>query len=72
MDDGKLSSYFESIFRRYWSKTKKQDLVSDELAVEIKSLAIEAFKEFYQRNKQLPANVIVYRDGVGEGQLQVI
>ena len=72
MDHGSLSFDFESVLRRYWSKTKKQDLVSDELTVEIKSLAIEAFKEFHRQNNQMPAKVIVYRDGVGEGQLQVI
>ena len=55
----------------YWSRSHIQEYASEEMTVDVRNLAIEALKEFFKRNQVLPDKVIVYRDGVGEGQLQV-
>ena len=52
-------------FNRFFSKTKIQD---DEIATSIQSVFFEAFEKFFSTNKIYPKRVIVYRDGVGEGQ----
>lgn len=38
----------------------------------ISGLLSEALKLWYERNSLLPYSIIVYRDGVGDGQLQAL
>ena len=33
------------------------------------TLFVDALKKFHERNNRIPDTVIVYRDGVGDGQL---
>lgn len=40
----------------------------DEIATSIQSVFFEAFEKFNSINKIYPKRVVVYRDGVGEGQ----
>ena len=36
------------------------------------SMMVERLKAFQAKNKRLPARVLVYRDGVSEGQFQIV
>jgi hypothetical protein len=56
---------------RYFSKAVKQRTVSDELSQAINPLMASALHHFKAVNGHLPEYIFVYRDGVGEGQLQV-
>ncbi|KAG8178643.1 hypothetical protein JTE90_010554 [Oedothorax gibbosus] len=56
---------------RWFSKTKIQNQgqeVADCLAV----LFLEAIRKYFQVNHKLPDRIIMYRDGVGDGQMEMI
>ena len=36
------------------------------------NMMVERLKAFYTKNKSLPSRVLVYRDGVSEGQFQIV
>ena len=36
------------------------------------SLYVAALKKFHEVNKTLPKKIVIYRDGVGDGQLQAV
>jgi aubergine-like protein len=57
-------------FSKYYSRISIQD-PKDELLKNITSLVKDAILEFYNQNgkKFFPELIIIYRDGVGEGQL---
>lgn len=38
----------------------------------VETLSADALTKFHERNNRLPETVIVYRDGVGDGQLDMV
>lgn len=52
-------------FNRFFSKTKMQN---DEICTGIQSVFEDAFNTFKGSNGIYPKRIIIYRDGVGEGQ----
>ncbi|CAK7226185.1 hypothetical protein SBRCBS47491_006145 [Sporothrix bragantina] len=51
-----------------WSQTSRQELTSDELTEALKS-RLERWRE---HNRAYPENILVYRDGVSEGQFEQV
>ena len=43
----------------------------DEIGSVIGAHLTSALKRYYDQNKKLPGKIFIFRDGVGEGQLQV-
>lgn len=57
---------------KFWSKTVLHD-VGVEISTGLQALMEKALKKFMRvNNNRHPARVIVYRDGVGEKQLQTV
>ncbi|KAF0991535.1 hypothetical protein HZS_5224, partial [Henneguya salminicola] len=58
-------------FTRYYSKATRQPSrteIADSLYANMKN----ALEQYYKFNKCMPDAVIIYRDGVGDGQLEVV
>ena len=51
-----------------WSQTGRQELTSDELTEAMKS----RLQRWREHNGAFPANILVYRDGVSEGQFEQV
>ncbi|XP_061163000.1 piwi-like protein 1 [Saccostrea echinata] len=58
-------------FNCYYSKTLAQH-PGEELLNGITVCIIAAMKKYHERNGYFPKRVIVYRDGVGDGQIQAV
>ncbi|KAG9784617.1 hypothetical protein KCU88_g2686, partial [Aureobasidium melanogenum] len=50
---------------------KKKDKESNERVVNLHTLVYERILDYYTRNKKLPDKIIVYRDGLSEGQFEM-
>lgn len=61
--DDKYCKFYSTV-----TKHKNGEELASEFGINIK----KAVHEFYKSNKTLPAMVIIYRDGVGEGQLSYV
>ena len=59
------------VLSRYFSTTSVHATVGDEIASTLESNMTAALRQYYDLNKRLPEQIFVYRDGVGEGQLEV-
>lgn len=55
----------------WWSHTFYQDSL-EEIGQKVASCLTTALKRFHRLNRFLPNKVIVYRDGVGDGQLEAV
>jgi aubergine-like protein len=47
-------------------------LLYQEIIDKLTSLVHDALRTFFSKNKKLPDRIIVFRDGVGEGQLAAV
>lgn len=56
----------------YWSMSVTQDEIGQEASNNLQSGMVRALEAFKKNNGTLPARIIFYRDGVGEGQVQGI
>ena len=56
---------------RYFSTSRKHDS-KQEVADAIPQMMVQAIKHYQQVNGYLPERIVFYRDGVGEGQLQLV
>ncbi|KAI8735952.1 piwi protein 1 [Biomphalaria glabrata] len=56
---------------RYFSKTEYHPS-KDELMRNLQPLMTAALRKYHDVNKALPQKIILYRDGVGDGQLQTV
>lgn len=52
---------------RWWWEERIDDVTSCSLLSHLGAL-----KKYYEVNKKLPARIFVYRDGVGDGQLEMV
>jgi len=55
-------------FTNYFSKVSIQSQ-NQEIINNLRSNIKDALKSYFQKNKSLPKKIIIYRDGVGDGQL---
>lgn len=55
----------------WWSHTFFQDSL-EEIGQKVSSCMTAALRRFHDLNKFIPAKIIVYRDGVGDGQLEAV
>jgi aubergine-like protein len=53
---------------RFWSKAIKLEK-GRELIDSLSQIILDAFKIYYTSNKTLPEEIVVYRDGISEGEL---
>ena len=65
-----LSSH--SHFSRYYSQTCSGGHAAQELADKLRSCFTGALTKYHEINHSLPEKIIVYRDGVGDGQLDAV
>jgi len=56
---------------RYYSRTTSQT-IHQEIADQLKVCMISSLKKYHEINQCLPDPVIVYRDGVGDGQIKQV
>ena len=56
----------------YWSNTSIHLTPGEEIASTLEINFTRALKEYYSKNGKIPDQVFFFRDGVGEGQLQVV
>lgn len=61
--DNKITSYCTRVYY--------QD-VGEEISSYLRKALVYALKEYVRRNETLPARIFVYRDGVGDGDLQMV
>lgn len=58
---------------QYWSTSKVHDDVGEEMSKELGQVMLKAIENFKKANAGTPPkNIILYRDGVGEGQAQAV
>lgn len=57
--------------RQYYSRVTFQG-PGQELVDGLKLCMSESLKKYFEFNRYLPERIIVYRDGVGDGMLQVL
>lgn len=60
-----------STFSKYFSSVVFQGK-SQEIVSVLSNFVATAINEYKRKNKKVPRNVIVYRDGVGDGQLEYV
>jgi len=58
-------------FTKYYSRVTFQS-VGQELVQGLRTCFKDALRAFYEANKAMPDRIIVYRDGVGDGQLSAV
>jgi aubergine-like protein len=63
---------FDTYFKRSFSTATIQGKEYQEVMKSVSSMVIEQVENYVKVNKQPPQQVIFYRDGVGEGQLQEV
>ncbi|XP_077570635.1 piwi-like protein 1 [Stigmatopora nigra] len=68
---GALVASLNQSLSRWYSKVKLQAR-GQELMSELKMAFVGALKDYYKFNQCFPSRIIVYRDGVGDGQLDSI
>ena len=56
-------------FSRWWSKADAHDRL-EEMSSQVATNLLEALGKYKEVNNKFPERVIIYRDGVGEGQLE--
>jgi len=57
---------------KYWSACKIQGNAGEEISNTLEGVMSDALKAFKQTNGRFPNKVIIYRDGVGFSQQQVV
>lgn len=68
-----LVASINASFTRYFSRPHIQQNVKEELVAGLANLLVEALQSYMTYNeKQLPDKIIIYRDGVGDGQLEQV
>ncbi|XP_072944718.1 piwi-like protein Ago3 [Epargyreus clarus] len=65
-----VSSYDQTM-TRWYSKAVFQE-TGQEIVDSLKSCLVDALKHFLRTNGKLPDKIIIYRDGVGDGQLKLL
>lgn len=68
---GGFVASINDICTRYFSKTTWQES-KQELISQLEACTSEALKSYHDFNKAWPSRVIVFRDGVGDGQLAAV
>ncbi|XP_057688756.1 piwi-like protein 1 [Corythoichthys intestinalis] len=68
---GALVASLNQSMSRWYSKVKLQNR-GQEIMDGLKMAFVGALKDYYKFNKCFPSRIIVYRDGVGDGQLHSI
>ena len=53
---------------KFWSATRVQQNVGEELSNELEQIFKGACEQFKEKNGKFPKKIIIYRDGVGQGQ----
>ncbi|KAH7643424.1 argonaute 2 [Dermatophagoides farinae] len=59
-------------FARYTSSVKIQKFFRQEIIQELDKMLIDLLRAYEMETNQLPERIILYRDGVSEGQFQVV
>jgi len=59
-------------FTRFFAKIKMQPRVGQEFMPNLVSLVREAIMKYLETNKYFPDLIILYRDGVGESQINIV
>jgi len=62
----------DNTYFNYSTAVRVQHRERLEIITQFDEMLEEVFKVYYQKNKQLPANIIYYRDGVSEGQFDSV
>eukprot|EP00013_Stygamoeba_regulata_P014818 CAMPEP_0177673980 /NCGR_PEP_ID=MMETSP0447-20121125/26287_1 /TAXON_ID=0 /ORGANISM="Stygamoeba regulata, Strain BSH-02190019" /LENGTH=888 /DNA_ID=CAMNT_0019181997 /DNA_START=296 /DNA_END=2962 /DNA_ORIENTATION=+ len=58
-------------FTRFWSRCCFQPQ-GQEIILGLRKCMSEGLKRYFEVNQKLPQRIVVYRDGVGDGQLQAV
>ena len=67
-----LTASMNSSATTYWSTSVIQDEIGQEGSTNLQTGMQNALEAFKRNNGALPSNIVFYRDGVGEGQVQGI
>lgn len=68
---GAFVATMNTTFTRYYSRCTFQTNMED-LIVHMKLCMMDALKAFYSVNGHMPEKIVIYRDGVGDGQLKSV
>lgn len=57
---------------QFWSTSKVHEDVGEEMSKQLGEVMTKALENFKKANGATPKNIILYRDGVGEGQAKAV
>ncbi|XP_063680134.1 piwi-like protein 1 [Bolinopsis microptera] len=69
---GGFVASMNDIQTRYYSRAFWHDNAGEEVFSGLQPIMKDTLLEYYQLNQQFPARIIIFRDGVGYGQMQAV
>jgi len=63
---------FNATLTRYYSQTCSGSHAGQEIVDKLSMCFIGALKKYHEMNHELPDKILVYRDGVGDGQMETV
>ncbi|KAJ6218815.1 hypothetical protein RDWZM_004627 [Blomia tropicalis] len=63
---------YDNLFSKYCVSIRVQKNEGDEIVVQIRQMIHELLKQYYSKNKRYPKHLIIFRDGVSEGQFKTV